>query len=261
MISSASNPQIKMIVQLMNRPARRREQDMFVIEGEKLFLELPQNQLVKAYVSESFYHSTKGQELLGARGVEDVEILADSLFAHISDTKTPQGILCLARQSHYTREAVLGGDNPLLLLLEDIRDPGNLGTILRTGEGAGVTGVVLNRACVDLYNPKTIRATMGSIYRVPFLCMEDFGKMLEELRKRSIRTYAAHLGGRVDYDKEDYRGRTAFLIGNESHGISDGLAERTDALIRIPMAGQLESLNASVAAAVLMYEASRQRRG
>jgi TrmH family RNA methyltransferase len=147
-----------------------------------------------------------------------------------------------------------------LLLLEDIRDPGNLGTMIRTAEGAGVTGIILNGSSVDIYNPKVIRSTMGSIYRVPFYYAEDFFEVLTEVKKQGIIIYAAHLLGKP-YDTEDsFRMKCAFLIGNEANGLSKEVSAMADALIKIPMAGKVESLNAAVAAAILMYEAARQRK-
>ena len=139
-------------------------------------------------------------------------------------------------------------EHPLFLVLEDLQDPGNMGTIFRTAEGAGVDGIFMSTNCVDIYNPKTIRSTMGSVYRVPFVIAPDLQDVFAWFKKQGIRSYAAHVGG------------TAFLIGNEGNGLTDATAGQADCLIRIPMKGQLESLNAGVAAAILMYEASRQRR-
>ena len=141
-----------------------------------------------------------------------------------------------------------------------LQDPGNAGTIIRTGEGAGVSGVFLTKTCVDITNPKVIRATMGSVYRIPFLYVEDVVSLKQQLQDRGIRFFAAHLQGKNSYDREDYKGGTAFLIGNEGKGLTDQAAEAADCLIRIPMCGQVESLNAAMAAGILMYEAARQRR-
>jgi len=208
------------------------------------------------YVSESCFVKYAKERL---RGI-DYEVVQDSVFKVMCDTQTPQGILCVVKQDHYTQEELWKKENPLFLLLENIQDPGNLGTIMRTAEGAGVTGVILSKGSVDLYNPKTIRATMGSVYRVPFLYVEDLRETLKLLKNKGVKSYAAHLYGRQTYDKENYRGGTAFLIGNESNGLSKELAACADTYIRIPMEGQLESLNAGVAASILMYEAYRQRR-
>lgn len=256
MITSTSNPQVKNLQLLAKKARARNEQDVFLVEGMKMFQEAPRDRIQKVYISKSLYEE-KGQAFL--QGMES-EVLEDHVFAAASDTKTPQGILCLVKQYHYRLEDMTGRENPHLLLLENLQDPGNLGTIMRTAEGAGADGVILSRASVDLYNPKTIRSTMGSIYRMPFLYVDSLEEVLPELRKKGIRTYAAHLQGKNCYDQEDYRKGCAFFIGNEGNGLSDALSRKADTWIRIPMHGKLESLNAAVAASILMYEACRQRR-
>ena len=158
-------------------------------------------------------------------------------------------------------EILEGVENPLLMILEDLQDPGNLGTIIRTGEGAGITGVILSRTSVDVFNPKVIRSTMGSVYRVPVLYVDSIEKeVLSVLKTHGITTYAAHLKGKNNYDQEDYGKGTAFFIGNEGNGLTDSLTACADTLIKIPMEGQVESLNAAVAASILMFETARQRR-
>lgn len=254
MITSTANPQVKNLQQLAKKAKLRNEQDVFLAEGRKMFQEAPPERVQKVYLSESLYKE-KGQ-VCGL----PCEVLSDRVFEAVSGTKTPQGILMLVRQFHYRLEDLLKREAPLLMILENLQDPGNLGTILRTAEGAGADGVILSRDCVDIYNPKTIRSTMGSVYRVPFLYVDSIGEILPSLAAKGVRTYAAHLNGENLYDREDYRGGTAFFIGNEGNGLTDALAARADRLVRIPMHGRLESLNAAVAAAVLMYEACRQRR-
>ena len=155
---------------------------------------------------------------------------------------------------------IQGGDKPHIVVLDRLQDPGNLGTIFRTAEGAGVTGIIMDRECVDIYNPKTIRSTMGSIYRMPFCYAANLADAISFLKERGIRTYAAHLEGARDYDEEDYCRPCAFLIGNEGNGLTKEIADLADNYIKIPMKGQVESLNAAIAASVLMFEAARQRR-
>lgn len=164
------------------------------------------------------------------------------------------------KRKQYTPDDLLQAANPLLMLLEDIQDPGNLGTILRTGEGAGIDGVIMSRDTADIYNPKTIRSTMGSIYRVPFLYVSSLSDMIAELKQKKITVYAAHLKGKQWYDQADYSGGSAFLIGNEGNGLKEETAALADSYIKIPMGGKVESLNAAMASGILMYEASRQRR-
>ena len=257
MITSASNMQMKNLVRLQKKGRARREQDVFVVEGMKMYREAPREFIEKEYISKSISEKAEAGELLGGRNVEVVD---DRVFQNISDTKTPQGILAVIRRQHYTLEQVVGGEKPLVLVLENIQDPGNLGTILRTGEGAGVTGIVMSADTVDIYNPKTIRSTMGSVYRMPFCYAEDMDQVMRNLKQKGISVYAAHLKGSADYDAVDYRGSCGFLIGNEGSGLSERLAAQADGYIRIPMCGEVESLNAAVASAVLMYEAFRQRK-
>jgi len=147
-----------------------------------------------------------------------------------------------------------------LMLLENLRDPGNLGTIIRTAEAAGVSGVILSKESVDIYNPKVIRSTMGAVYRVPFLYADDFMALLKELRNKDVRLLAAHLKGQKTFDRADYSGKVGILIGNEANGLSEEAAELANEKVLIPMAGSVESLNAAVAAALLMYEAFRKQK-
>lgn len=257
MITSSSNQQMKNIAMLMKKAKIRKEQRLFVVEGRKMCKEAPTEWLRKVYVSESFLKEQDANEILAGK---DYEVVSDSVFKSISDTQTPQGILCLVQMPQYDLSDVMAGDKTHLLVLESIQDPGNLGTMIRTGEGAGITGVIMNQTTVDLFNPKTIRSTMGSIYRVPFYVTDDLKGTVNELRSSGIHVYAAHLKGKMQYDEPSYCKGTAFLIGNEGNGLSDEIADLADTYIKIPMQGEVESLNAAVSAALLMYEANRQRR-
>ena len=251
MITSANNTQVKNIIQLNQKAKARREQGLFVAEGRKMFGEAPRDWISKVYVTGSLTEDASLMTQVMALPEEKREMC---------DTKTPQGILTVLKKPVWTVEDILKGDAPLVMVLEDLQDPGNAGTIFRTGEGAGVSGIFLTKTCVDITNPKVIRSTMGSIYRMPFLYVEDVVSLKAELEQRGIRTFAAHLKGKNSYDQEDYQGGTAFLIGNEGNGLTEAAAEAADCLIRIPMCGKVESLNAAMAAGILMYEAARQRR-
>lgn len=257
MITSVNNVQIKNIIQLNQKAKARREQKLFIAEGKKMFFEAPAQWIEKVYVSETL---SKKQEIMEKVSCYKYETVSDSVFRQMSDTQTPQGILTILKTPTYTIEEILIEENPLLMVLEDIQDPGNAGTIIRTGEGAGISGVIFTRTSVDITNPKVIRSTMGSIYRIPFLYVEDVVSLKQVLKKNGIRSYGAHLNGKNDYDQEDYREGTAFLIGNEGNGLTDKAALSADCLIRIPMNGKVESLNAAMASGILMYEAARQRR-
>ena len=251
MISSTSNKKIKYVIALTKKASLRKERGLFVVEGIKMFMEIPDEDLVEVYASESFYNTCPIEAKIKMRPA-DHEIVTDTVFAYMSDTKTPQGVLAVVKMKKHDR---LSGD--AFLILDRIQDPGNMGTILRTAEAAGIDGILMNEETVDIYNPKVVRSTMGAIFRVPFMYTDDLPGAIKDL---GAVVYAAHLKGEKNYDEEDYSGTTAFIIGNESAGISDEITACADRLIRIPMKGKTESLNASVAAAVLMYELARQRR-
>lgn len=257
MITTGSNSRIKRLIQLNQKAKVRKAEGVFVVEGTKMFLEAPACRVREVYVSESFLERCTCREKLEQTGYE---VVADPLFSKISDTCTPQGILCVVEQFHYNMKELLQKENALLLVLENIQDPGNLGTMLRTAEGAGVDGVIMSRDTVDIYNPKVIRSTMGSVYRMPFLYVEDLAETIGMLKEAGVNVCAAHLKGNQSYTEADYSKKTAFLIGNEGNGLKAETAEMAGTYIKIPMEGKVESLNAAVAAAILMYEAARQRR-
>lgn len=266
MITSTANVQVKDLVRLMKKSRVRNEARIFLVEGPRMAGELVRDpdwrpRIERIYLSESYAerNQREREELQRAAGTE---ILSDAVFAHVSDTKTPQGILAVVRRREYDMRDILGPDpeRAHVLVLDNLQDPGNLGTIFRTAEAAGVTGIILSRDCVDIYNPKVVRSTMGAILRMPFLYVDDLPGTIDELKDAGIKVYAAHLKGEHAYDQEDYKTGCAFLIGNEGNGLRDEVAECADHFVIIPMQGKAESLNAAVAASVLMFEVSRQRR-
>lgn len=267
MITSTANVQVKELVRLMKKSRARNEARVFLVEGPRMTGELIcdsdwRPRIERIYLSESYAerNQREREELQRTAGTE---ILSDTVFAHVSDTKTPQGILAVVKRRVYDMRDILGPDpeHAHVLVLDNLQDPGNLGTIFRTAEAAGVSGIILSRDCVDIYNPKVVRSTMGAILRMPFLYVDDLPGTSGELKDAGIKVYAAHLKGEHAYDEEDYKTGCAFLIGNEGNGLRDEVAECADHLVIIPMQGKAESLNAAVAASVLMFEVSRQRRG
>ncbi len=266
MITSTSNQQMKQVSLLLKKSKERKTTKSFVVEGPRMVVEASVDALKAVYVAEGFENNRENDALL--KELQDkcnkahaiYEVVADNVFKSVSDTQTPQGIMAVVTMPDYDLSELLSGNNTHLLILESIQDPGNLGTMVRTGEGAGVTGIIMNKTTVDLFNPKTIRSTMGSIYRVPFYVTEDLAGTMKDLQAKGISLYAAHLKGEHSYDEEDYTKACGFLIGNEGNGLSDEIANLADTYIKIPMEGQVESLNAAISATLLMYEANRQRR-
>lgn len=251
MITSCANKHMKYIMQLQKKAKVRKQEKAFVVEGPKMVAETPRELLQQVYVSESFAPQWKG---------EVTEVVSDSVMKSISDTTTPQGVLAVVTKPEYDLKKLLCVNRPHLLLVEGVQDPGNLGTMFRTGEGAGVTGIILHKTTVDLFHPKTVRSTMGSIYRVPFFVAEDWEKTILQIKESGVHLYAAHLQGTQNYDTFDYTKGCGFFVGNEGAGLTQETTELAEYLLRIPMEGQLESLNAAMAAGILMYETARQRR-
>lgn len=260
MITSESNAQMKEIVRLQKSARERRKKQLFVAEGIKLSKEAAfYGSLQKLYLSEKAME-TADEELQALLQTQEYEVVSETVFQTISETVTPQGILALVSMPSYELEKIIGDDRRSILLLDNLRDPGNLGTIMRTAEGADMSGVVLSKESVDLFNPKTVRSTMGAIFRVPFYYADDLSEVIDMLKERAIPVYGTMMLGSMIYDEVDYREGTGIVVGNEANGISDRVAAHLSGKIRIPMAGSLESLNAAVAAAVLMYEIARQKR-
>lgn len=259
MISSNSNGKVKHVIALKKKAKLRKEEGLFLVEGIKMVEEAMAYGIVETYISETGYQgfSSSHAHVLDRMSYE---IVADKVFAEMSDTITPQGILAIVKMPKYNLMDMIQHENGHFMLLEDLRDPGNLGTIIRSAEGAGTTGVILSKESVDIFNPKVIRSTMGSIFRVPFCYVEDFTETIQLLKKHHITIYAAHLLGEDNYEAFDYKQSCGFLIGNEANGLSEAASAEANCLVKIPMAGQVESLNAAMAASILMFEVARQRR-
>lgn len=257
MITSASNPRVKELALLGKKAKARKEQGVFLAEGMKMFEEIPKEWIRSLYVSESFLsEDDKFRKVMRM----DYEAMSDSAFKAACDTKTPQGILAVVEMPKWDFSEILSNPNGCYLFLENIQDPGNLGTMIRSAEAAGMTAVIASGSVADVYNPKTVRATMGSIFRMPFFEADDFRGTIRKMKDGGTALYAARLNGGMLYDEPDYKGACGFLIGNESGGLTGETAALADESVQIPMEGKAESLNAAVAAAVLMYEANRQRR-
>lgn len=261
-ITSASNEKIKEVKKLVKSSKERYEQGVYIVEGIRMFREIPDNQIEAVYVSESFY--SNNTDLIDNCKVE-VCVVSDKVFNGISDTGTPQGVMALVKMNKWSLEDVLGegkdnsvSDKTFLIIAERLQDPGNLGTIMRTTEAAGATGIVLSSDSVDVYNPKVVRSTMGSIFRVPVYVSENLAADIDVIKEKGVTIYGAHLKGQDFYEK-DFTKLCAFLIGNEGKGLSEEISGRADDLIKIPMKGKVESLNAATSVAVISYEVLRQR--
>lgn len=269
-ITASSNKKIRQVQALLEKGRARREAGCFAAEGWHLLEEAPAERLTEVYAARSC--AEQAGEICAAKKMQSGEasipfyVVEDRLFDKISDTKTPQGVLCVVRMSDPDTEELIrpsDGGEPLFFLLDQIRDPGNLGTIIRAGEAAGVTGIWLTDGCADPYQPKVVRSAMGALYRMPVVRLAADGQLTEAVarwQRAGIRLYGTSLQAEQAYDMPDYRGGSAFVIGNESRGVRDQVLALCDETVIIPMKGQVESLNAAIAASLMAFEAARQRR-
>ena len=248
MISSRNNAKIRNVRKLLSSAKERKLTGTFVIEGVRIVKEAPAEAVEQLFVSESLSHTGEIDLSL----YKNAEIVSEDVFRSFSDTVSPQGVLAVVRKPEWTADPSAFTDRCRLLLLDDIQDPGNLGTILRTAEAAGVDLVVMSEGCVDIFNPKVIRSTMGSIFRVPFI-IDDLVSVIEVLKTEGITVYGAALEDATDFRDTAFSDRSAVVIGNEGNGISRSVLNSVSEKVRIPMAGEIESLNAAVSAAILLY--------
>lgn len=251
-ITSSSNAVFKNLMKLKDKK-NRDKQGVFVAEGFRFVNEIPKDVLVEEYVvSENFSDTDCLKE--GIRVLR----LADNLFKQLSDTDSPQGVMAVCKKLKFD-EDVLSDKNGLYIIAEEINDPGNLGTIIRTADACGAKAVFLSKGSVDLYNSKVLRSTMGSLFHLPIITDVVIAEVVSKMKERGISVYAAHLKGEKYPQEMDFEKGSAFVFGNEARGLKDETASLCDEYVKIPMPGRAESLNLSVAAAMLMYETVRQR--
>lgn len=253
-ITSKENPIYKLIKALSQKKVRE-SSGLFLIEGIKL-LEEANNKGVKIkylIVNETVESVSKINQ--------DCQVLRlpGNLFKKISDTVSPQGIIAVAEQTEISLADIILSANPLIVVLNGLQDPGNLGTIIRTSAAVGATAALLTKGTVDLYNPKVIRSTMGSLFQVPIINGINDDETVKWLSHHSINIMVADLDGEEYYHSANFKEPLALVIGNENRGPSNIWRKAAYKKIKIPILGSTESLNASVATGIILYEAVRQR--
>jgi len=258
-ITSRRNPKIQEIRKLARREHRAATRRC-LLEGTRCVEEAMDAgaRIYEVLVTPHLLHSARGETLLErlkAAGA-GVAVVTDEVIAVVSDTETPQGIVAVAAMSSET--LCLDG-NPLILVVDGVRDPGNLGTLIRTAAALGSGGVIVTRGTVDIYNPKCVRATMGSLFRVPVEERPDATAAVSFLKERGLRVVAGDVRAKTACYDWDFTGPTAVLVGGEAFGPSADVLTRCDGQVRIPMPGGVESFNVAVAGSILMYEAVAQR--
>lgn len=241
MITSVKNQSIKNWAKLTQRKYRN-EQGLFIVEGEHLVEEaLTSDREIETVVIEA------GFEPRLDLSSQKIEFVSDHVFSHLAQTKSPQGILAIVKLKkidHYLTNR--------LLLLDSVQDPGNLGTMIRTADAAGFDAVILGQGTVDLYNDKVIRSSQGSIFHLPII-QTDLSAEIDRLKASGVTIYASTLEQADPIDTIELADKMALMVGNEGNGVDARLLKQADHLVHIPIYGQAESLNVSVAAGIMMY--------
>lgn len=257
-----SKNQFRLINNIKNSKSLRKKSQRFILEGTRSVFEgiMSDYSLDFIVVSKEFSNSNKAKMLKILKIVrpEKIFITKNKIFDKLSDTVTPQGIMAVLKIKTYHLEDIIK-ENFLILALDRISDPGNMGTIIRTADAVGVDGILLGKGCVDIYNPKVVRSTMGSIVHLPFVQCEKIEDTLIQLKKLGGKIITTHLEGEKYFYNIDFNTSTVIVLGKEDIGVSREILEITDEVVKIPMLGRAESLNVAIANGIVLYEAVRQR--
>ncbi|MDD5032034.1 MAG: RNA methyltransferase [Patescibacteria group bacterium] len=254
-ITSSQNAKIKEIIKL-RKPRERKKQDLIIIEGRQ---EIEMAHQAGLEIVELFYcQDFAGGEKIAGLPEEKITPVVSDIFQKISYRENPDGFLALAKPKYLELDKIKLNKNPLIIILESLEKPGNLGAILRSADAAGVDAVIVADQKTDIYNPNVIRASLGAIFtnQVALAGAEEIKKWLA---KNKIKSLAATPEAKKLYTEVNYKGAVAIIMGEEHPGLSKGWMEAASGKVRIPMAGKIDSLNVSVSTAIILFEAIRQR--
>ncbi len=256
-VSSIQNPVVKTVVSL-HRKKNRQETGMFIIEGYK-GVEDAINYGVK--ITHIFLSESAKEKARNFSG-DTLYLVNEKVLKKISTTDSPCEVLAVAKQLNYSLHDLIQNKAPLIAVLEDIKDPGNLGTIIRTAKAAGVSGIILTGEPSDIYNPKTVRSSAGNLWKIPVIYFGQKQGLKQELLKyckfQFISTAVAGINAKNHFEA-DYKPATVIFFGSEAGGLSCELTDQSDFSVKIPMHKEVESLNLSVSAGIILYEAFSQR--
>ncbi|PWM78257.1 MAG: RNA methyltransferase [Phascolarctobacterium sp.] len=254
-IASLNNAVVKAVCELKQKKYRERE-NCFVVEGMRAVEEAVSYAFVQKIFALADKNNARLQQLLASAEAKQIELYAvtEAVMKKMSDTEAPQGVLAVCEKPQGV--VVSGGD---VLVLDRVADPGNVGTLIRTAEAAGMAGVILLAGCADAYAPKTVRSTMGSLLRVPVLSDVPEADFIGWCKKNGYEIMVTCLDGAQDLYRTDFAAHTAIVVGSEAYGASEGLKQAAAKRVFIPMQGRAESLNAAMAGGIVMFEALRRR--
>lgn len=255
-IISKDNERVKYTKSLLKSKNRQKELK-YIIEGYRILtLAIECNaDLDYVFINETFEDKEEHKNFLNILENKNIKIFrtTNKIFKELIDTENTQGILGVVRFKERKIEHNINCENKFVLILDRIQDPGNMGTIIRTADAAGVDAIIALKGCVDIYNPKVIRSTMGSIFDMNIIhCTQE--ECLKELKAKDFKIVSSYLNTDNYYHETQYYERTALVIGNEANGVNDDLIKESDILVKIPIYGNAESLNAAISSAILMYE-------
>lgn len=254
-ISSESNEKVKNLRKLYHKRQRKKE-GKFILEGYRIIDEAFKAGAVieSIFMTPEFASGEEGRDIIGRiNNREAVNLLEDILLKKISDTDTPQGIIAVAREVNYNPEDMFR-EAQIILVLDRIQDPGNMGTIIRTAVAAGADGIISLKGCVDIYNLKVLRSTMGAIFNIPVLHMDlaEFKEVIIE-KSRDFEVVGTGLSGNRYHYEPTYSKPVMLIIGNEACGVRDDLLKLSDYIVKIPIIGRIDSLNVAVATGIILY--------
>ena len=261
-ITSRDNSIVKYIFSLTD-PKRRKKEHAFLIEGVKMVEEALRDRSGVTMIVAApglVQHHGKGILKLAESRTVDVLWISATLMDALSESKTPQPVMAVVKIRDHSEEELFSRDQGLIVVAHQLQDPGNLGTIIRTAEAVGASGMAITPQTVDPYNAKAIRASMGSILRLPIVHVGDIKLFVKTCKQKGYQTIATALTGDKTHLDIDMKQRTAVILGQEGTGLPQDVMADVDVRIQIPMAASIESLNVATAAAVILYEAMRQRR-
>ena len=251
-ITSIKNDKVKYLRKLYQKKYRK-ERSQFILEGLRLIRGAYKSgaDLESIFLTSDYFNQHKSEAFL-INNEEKLIFVSDSLISEIADTANPQEVIAIVNEPQTKKEEVLSKE--YILVLDQIQDPGNMGTIIRTAAAAGFQSIIISKGSVDVFNLKVLRSTVGAIYSIPFIKDVDQKELKELLTSKDKNIYAADLNTDQQYNQINYNKPLALIIGNEGSGIRRGLLNIADQKVKIPLKGNIESLNAGVAAGVIMFK-------
>lgn len=257
-INSKNNSKIKDLIRLRDESKFRNDRSLFYVEGERIVNDTPKGLIDSIFIQKSKLYYYKN--IISSVDDKKIYIVEDNLFDKLKDTKNSQGIIAIVQYNDIkVLDKNILDNSKSCIILDNVNDPGNLGTIIRLAEATNISLIILCNNCCNLYNPKVIRSCMSSLFRINIFVSNDTLNDLDLIKKNGFKLYATVLdNGAINFNKIKYNTKSAFIFGNEANGVSSELINISDEKLFIPMCGDIQSLNVAIAATAVCYELMRQ---